>query len=465
MSTGRPHPNLGEIVIATQVTTSSISHRRARNIVFLLAASVGIVMTGFGIIMPIFARRLGEMGSGVQELGLMTMAFALAALLASPPMGALADRVGRRPLVLLALSSFVAVNIAFLFAPSTEVFIAIRVVEGVLTAGLMPAAMGVVADIIPESQRARRVGIVMGAMGSGLIFGPVIGGVLYDGLGFAAPFIASAAMASVAFVFALILVPETRTREVRRREALRQRRTVTASQAVSESRWGFVPRPLYLFGTLLVLDFVIVFEYTFIEPQMIFYFYNDLGWSTVQFGVVVATSGVAIVVGQALLGRWSDKIGRKPIIVLGALLFTSLPGALAFVTWFPLMMLFAATAGLGLALIMPALTAFYIDITAEQHRSRIHGIKSSAASLGGVLGPLLLMGATALMAPRGVFISAGVLLGVTALLALIVLKEPSRAGSEAADQEWDWSSGRATVAQATLRGIVARAQTARQRVG
>ena len=218
-----------------------------------------------------------------------------------------------------------------------------------------------------------------------------------------------------------------------------------------------------MFGTLLILDFVIVFEYTFIEPQMLFYFYNELGWTTVQFGVVIATSGVAIVVGQAVLGRSSDKIGRKPVIVLGALLFTSLPAALAFVTWFPLMMLFAATAGLGLALIMPALSAFYIDITSEQHRSRVQGIKSSAASLGGVLGPLLLTGAVALMAPRGVFISAGVLLVVTAVLALVVLKEPSRADVDAPDLEWEWS-GRATVAQATLRGIVTRARTARQRV-
>ena len=378
-------------------------------------------------------------------------------------MGALADRIGRRPLVLLALASFVAVNIAFLFAPSTKVFIAIRVVEGVLTAGLMPAAMGVVADIIPENERAQRVGIVMGAMGSGLIFGPVIGGVLYDSLGFGAPFIASAVMAFVAFVFALILVPETRTREVRRRDALRRRRSVPPSSSKEEYRWASIPRPLYVFGMLLIVDFVIVFEYTFIEPQMLFYFYDVLGWTTVQFGVVVATTGVAIAAGQAVLGRFSDKVGRKPIIVLGALLFTSLPAALAFVTWFPLMMLFAATAGLGLALIMPALSAFYIDITSEQHRSRVHGIKSSAASLGGVVGPLLLIGVTELTTPRGVFISAGVILVVTAVLALLVLKEPSRAAEDAEDVEWDWSSRRATVAQATLRGIVVRARTARQR--
>ena len=104
--------NLGEIVAASHVSTSAIEPRRARIIVYLLAASVAIVMTGFGIIMPVFARRLGEFGSGVSALGLMTTAFALSAFVAAPFMGTLADRIGRKPLVLLSLGSFVAVNIA-----------------------------------------------------------------------------------------------------------------------------------------------------------------------------------------------------------------------------------------------------------------------------------------------------------------------------------------------------------------
>ena len=149
--------NLGEIVIATQVITSGPSSHDVRKVILLLAASVALMMTGFGIIMPVFARRLGEFGSGVEALGLMTMSFALAQLVASPFMGSLADRYGRRPLVLLALGAFAAANIGFLFAKSTEVFMAVRALEGALTAGLFPAAMGVVADIVPERTRAQWV--------------------------------------------------------------------------------------------------------------------------------------------------------------------------------------------------------------------------------------------------------------------------------------------------------------------
>ncbi len=158
MSTERSHPILGTVVLASQVNTPGLSEARARNIILLLAASVVIVTIGFGIVMPVFARRLGELGSGVEALGLMTMSFALAAFLAAPLMGSLADRIGRRPLILGGLAAYVVVNLGFLFAPSPEIFMVIRAVEGALTAGLMPASMGVVADIIPESKRSRASG-------------------------------------------------------------------------------------------------------------------------------------------------------------------------------------------------------------------------------------------------------------------------------------------------------------------
>jgi MFS family permease len=181
VSTFRKYSNLGEVVEANQTIDSALDPRRVRNIIMLLAASVALMMTGFGIIMPVFARRLGEFGSGVEALGLMTMSFALAQFVAAPFMGALADRIGRRPLILVGLAAFAVANIGFLFARSTEAFFAIRAFEGALTAGLFPAAMGVVGDVAPENRRARWVGIVMGSYGAGFIFGPVIGGVLYEG--------------------------------------------------------------------------------------------------------------------------------------------------------------------------------------------------------------------------------------------------------------------------------------------
>ena len=94
-----PYAHLGAVVFATDVIDSAYDRRRTRTIILRLAFSVGLMMTGFGIIMPVFARRRGELGSGVEGLGLMTMSFALAQFLSAPVMGSLADRYGRRPLI------------------------------------------------------------------------------------------------------------------------------------------------------------------------------------------------------------------------------------------------------------------------------------------------------------------------------------------------------------------------------
>jgi len=451
--TPSPGANLGKVVAAQQVITYRPSPRRVRTIILLLAGSVALMMTGLGIIIPIFARRFEELGGGVQALGLMIMSFALAQLLAAPFLGSLADRYGRRPFVLLSLAAFAAANVGFLLARSVTAFTVVRTLEGALTAGLYPAAMGVVADVAPKGERGRWIGIVMAGYGAGFILGPVLGGLLYDGLGFAAPFLVSALMAVLAFVMAAFLVPETRTSAVRNREMLWRRREREKAVAPDESLWNALPRPLSVFGILLLTEFILIFAFAFVEPQMIFYLYEDLGWTTVQFGVLVAGYGLAVVVGQVTLAPLSDRFDRKPVIIVGLLLNTWFYAALAFVTSFPLLLLTAVLSGLGEALVLPAVSAFVLDMTAEQHRSRAMGIKESAAALGGVLGPLLVVSASTATTPQGVFAIAAVLVVVVAGIALLDLRVSPLAEAPGAEAQ-AYALRRAMVVQATLRGIV-----------
>jgi len=285
---------LAPVVIADQVINGPLQSTYRRSTILLLAGSIALSMTGFGIVMPVFARRLGELGGGVEALGFMTVAFAAAQFIASPIAGAQADRIGRRPVILLALFAFAATNIGYLLATSTTAFIVLRGLAGALTTGLSPAAMGVVADTAPENERGRWAGILMGGYGIGLIFGPVIGGLLYDAWGFAAPFLISAGIGAIAFSAAWIMVPETRTKAIRKREQLQQRLAVAQGATGANSLWASLPRPLYVFGMLLLVDFAGAFAFAFVEPQMVFYVYEQLHWSTVQFGLVVAAYGLIL---------------------------------------------------------------------------------------------------------------------------------------------------------------------------
>ncbi len=477
MSTDTPaekaYPGLGRVVIATHVVTSGLSPRRTRAIILLLAGCVALMMTGSGIILPSFARRLGELGTGVRMLGMLSMSFALAQFVASPFMGSFADRFGRRPLVLVALAAFASANVGSMLAPSPAVLIAIRALGGVFTAGLSPAALGIIADIVPREQQARWIGVVMGSYSLGLVFGPVLGGVLYDGWGYVAPFLVSATMATLAFISAVIVVPETRTREVRRREKLRQRRMIDAARASSSGaqvapaenrRAAFLaslPRPLYVFGILLFLDFCAAFAFAFVEPQMVFYLYNDLAWTTIQSGVMIGAYGLTMVLGQLALGQLSDRWGRKPVILLGLSFTATFFAALATVHAFPILLLAAIVAGLGDALSAPARSAFYFDITPRQYRARILGIKGSSVSLGGIVGPLLLVAVSGLLAPQLIFGLAGAALLVAVLVALFTLKEPRHVAVDPGDVAWQVSSRRALAAQNALRGISLQALVSR----
>ena len=465
MSLRDQHPHLGEVVEAKEVVSSGLSNRRTRAIVWMLAGSVALQMTGFGIIMPIFAKRLEELGSGVGALGLMTMSFALAQLVAAPFIGSLADRIGRKPVILFSLVAFIGTNLGFLFAPNTGVFLVVRALEGGLTAGLLPSALGVVADIAPEGQRAKWVGIVMGSMGAGFIFGPVLGGVLFEWMGYEAPFVASAVMGFFALVAAASLVPESRTRAVRMRERLRMRREAESvwgkSPQSKNSLWASMPRPLLVFGTLLLIDFLLAFTFGFVEPQMVFYFYNDLGWSPIQFGILAGAFGLALVVGQTTLAPLSDRIGRRPIIASGILLFATFFFGLWFTDNFALMLFIAVIAGVGEALVMPAASALYLDITSEQHRSRIMGVKESAVSLGGVLGPLLVVGAALFMSPREMFASAGFVSLLGAVAAVAFLGNTKRDAEPATQSDAESANRRELAAQSALRGVVVAARTTR----
>jgi MFS family permease len=447
-------------MVASEVDSDEMTPGRARKIILLLSASVALMMTGYGIIMPVFARRLGEFGDGVEELGFLTMSFALAQLVGAPIWGGVADRRGRRPIILLALSAVTLAYIGYLFAPNTAVFITVRAAAGFLTAGLFPAAMGVVADIVPEDQRARWVGIVMGSYAVGMIFGPVMGGFLYDTWGYGAPFILSAVVAFLALLAAIFMIPETRSRQTRWRQILRARRS-DPRMPQKKSLWAVLPRPLYIIGTLLFIDFIGSFGFAFVEPQMIFYFYDELLWTTIQFGVVVGAYGVVMVLGQMFLGKLSDSWGRKPIILLGLIPNLFFYVGLATLTDYNSMILVAALAGMGNAIMSPAISAFYLDISAGEHRSRVVGVRESSLALGGVMGPLAVTAIAPFTTPQGIFWIAGAIGLFSLLIGVTLLKEPKHIKIESFGVQEEISMKRGLAAQASLRGIVMQAYAAR----
>ncbi len=387
---------------------------QARRAILLLAGSVMLMETGYGIVMPIFAKRLGELGAGVETLGYMAIAFAIGQLLMAPILGSLADRIGRRPVILTALAGVSLANLGFLLIHSASGYVLIRMGQGAVTAGLLPASISFVADAVPDTQRARWVGILMGSYGAGFIFGPALGGFLYDQWGFAAPFAVSASLAAAGLLATLVLVPESR----RRISPVKEPTAEVERKLPSLRTWLNLD---FRILPLLVLDFLEVAIFAFVEPQLAVYAYQGLHYSSSQFGLIVSLYGLSFVAGQFGLGRLSDRLGRRPMIVLGFTFKIIFYLGLTLTHQFWLLVIAGVFGGVGGALISPALSAAYLDLTQEATRSRVMGLKESAAAMGGILGPMGVVVASQWASPLDIFrVAAGLtLFGV--LLAFFAL--------------------------------------------
>jgi MFS family permease len=403
----------------------AVLHMSARNIMLILALCLGMQTTAFVLIMPLFSRRLSTLGAGVEALSLSDMAYALAGTLAAPFMGALADRLGRRPLILSALAAYACAFTGYLLAPSAQVFILLRTLAGAFTAGLAPAILSLIADLAPAERRAQWIGVVSGGASFGWIAGPLLGGLLYDRWGYGLPFGLSIALAVLTFIAAALAIPETQCRAANRTAQAHIDRNRSQSENIGArlcATRNALPKTLLTFGILLAIGFVTLFAWAFIEPQLMFYAYDNLGWTASQLGLAMSVYGVAMMAGELSLGRMSDLLGRKPVLIVGLALFTAQFAGLALFRNNMLITISFLLAGLGNALFDPALSAYILDIAPAQNRSTIMGLKSMAGSLGSVLGPGLLIIFTPYFLPQGVFGIAAILVALLVVMTMFGIK-------------------------------------------
>lgn len=412
--------------------------RKERNLILILSLCMALQMTGFVMILPLFARRFSEFGAGVELLGTSVMAGALAGTLAAPFMGALADRFGRRLLVLGSLAAYILAFAGYLFASSALAFVLLRALAGAFTAGLVPAVIGIVADLSPVDRRAQWIGIVSGGASVGWIAGPILGGLFYDRWGYSTAIIVSILMAIVTFLTAFFTVPETR----RTKGSLVKDLAPTTSPYESGSlkfAWQNLqttsPCSLPALAVLLCISFAVMFAWAFIEPNFMFYAYDELGWTTSMLGLVMSTFGVAMMLGEFGLSHMSDRLGRKPVIVLGVLLFSAQFIGLAFFRSYIWISVSFVIAGLGNALFEPALSASVLDMTASEHQARIQGIKAAAGSLGNILGPALAVVLAPYLSAQAIFLLAVSAVLFTTITGLLVLKQPAVSAASSAAPE------------------------------
>lgn len=408
--------------VGTKQTIFQVTQpKRMTMALVLLSSCIALLMTGFGIIVPVFPQRLEALGLGTETLALMESAFGLGMFLCSSLLGTLADHIGRKPIILISLAGFIVTNLVLGTMNIPLFFILIRFVEGAMISGLMPASIAMVGDSVPREKQSRWIGFIIAAQAVGFALGPGIGGMLYQAWGFSCPFFISATIACIAFLLAFIMLPETLSEQVRAQAPFRkpwkrqdEKGSHDTSAHISAQLWAFLP--------LLIIDCGMTFIYPFVLPQYPFFFARILGYSATQFGVMVSVYGLAMAAFPVLLGRLSEVFSQRLLIILGSVLYSALNGGMLFLHQYVLLIGTAIVTGIENALLIPALSTIYLGKTTEQNRSQIMGIRGTALSLGIFLGPLAQAVASPWITSQTTFAIGIVLSLVMTLLAFVVLK-------------------------------------------
>ncbi|GAC1470950.1 MAG: tetracycline resistance MFS efflux pump [Ktedonobacteraceae bacterium] len=401
--------------------------KQARSITATLTFLIGCValmMTGFAVIIPVFPQRLQALGLGAETLALMEAAFGLGMFLFSTPMGIWSGRIGRKPILFISLTGFIVTNLLLAFVNVPLLFIPIRFVEGMLLSGLIPVAMSMVGDTIPLEKQGRWIGLLTTAQAVGFALGPGIGGLLAQTLGFTSPFLLSAGIALAASLLAIFMVPETLPDHVRIEARAQRAKRGAKARKPQELRMTHL---IWLVAPFLIIDFGMIFTFPFVSPQLPFFFGKVLHYGAAQYGMLFSVYGMALAIFPLLLGRISEIVPKKPLIIIGSLLFSVLFVFLLVAPIYPLLIAGAALAGLGSAFVEPAMGSLYLATTTDESRGQIMGMRGSAISFAIMLGPLTQALAALWITPQITF-AIGVALSLTmALVAFLLLKNPKQA--------------------------------------
>jgi MFS transporter, DHA1 family, tetracycline resistance protein len=365
------------------VTTPAVAGPRRAAVIFIFV-TVLIDILSFGIIIPVLPHLVEQLaGGGIARaamwVGVFGTLFAAIQFACSPIQGALSDRYGRRPVILL---SNLGIGVDFLFMAlvnTLPLLLIGRCVSGI-TAASFTTANAYIADVTPPEKRAASYGLLGAAFGIGFIVGPALGGLL-GGFHVRAPFWAAAVLALTNFCYGFLILPESLPPD--RRSA-----RFDWSHANPLGSLVLLRRYRQVFGLAAVVLLSNLAHYVL---QSVFVLYADYryDWGAQKVGYTLALVGACNAIVQAwLVRKLVARIGERRTLLAGvtcgALGFAvmALAGSgPAFLVGIPLLALW------GLA--GPATQALMTRQVDPREQGRLQGAVSSLASLAGIVGPTL----------------------------------------------------------------------------
>lgn len=343
-----------------------MSHRRS---LVALLLTVFLDLAGLGIAIPILPFLAEQFGGTAAQVGMLIAAFSLGQAVALPLWGLVADRIGRRPALLISIAMAAVAHLACGLAGSLGMLLAARGLCGVAS-GNIAVANTVITDLTEPGERTVVLGWMGAILGLGFIVGPAIGG-LFSGFGLSAPFFAAAFLAAVNLVLAIRAIPETRPA------------TVAGPTRIGP---GDLPAPFWLLtAALFALNSAQSAMYSTFGLLVAARFQGgpqETGYFLTYFGVI------GLVIQGRLLGPLNRRYGERRLLIAGSALVALgmlwMGQATSMATFLGAIAVLAA----GTGLFTPSSSALVAASVPAHVRGRAFGLSQGPGAFARVLFPV-----------------------------------------------------------------------------
>lgn len=341
---------------------------------FMVMSAVSLILP----FLPLYINTLGVSNPGEVAIwsGIVASANFIPMALLSPVWGSIADRHGRKTMVMRSVIALAIFTSMMGFSQSVWHLVALRLLMGCFS-GFNAAAVALVSTTVPDERLGYSLSVLQSGQLAGTVLGPLLGGILADMMGFRQVFIITGLLNLVAALLVLLMVKEEFV------PLLREEKNNTLSDI---RRWVFNPILLPFF----VAFFVAQFSLRIVEPILTLFvktIYTG-NFLSLVVGLVFAATGISNLIGSPVVGRMADKAGYKHVLALGLLSAGALYWlqGMAEAPWQLMTLRFFL--GISLAGILPAANAMIGRMIPVEKRGGVFGLTASAIFLGSLLGPL-----------------------------------------------------------------------------
>ncbi|MBA7600286.1 Tetracycline resistance protein, class B [subsurface metagenome] len=330
-------------------------------------------MLGMGLIVPLLPLYAQDLGATGTQLGILFAGYGISNSVFTPIMGRLSDRRGRKIFLCIGLLFYSIISLGYVWATNVSQLTLVRVTQGVAGAMIIPIAMAYIGDLSPEGEEGKWMGYANAAFFGGFGIGPLVGGVLGERFGWNASFYSMGGLCLLAFLIAVLFLPEIRQRKIGEKGHLSFKAMSTSPMV----RGLFSFRLVQAVARGGIMTFLPIFAATYI------------GLGPALIGVLLAVNILPMTVLTGLAGRLADRFNRKALVILGNLIYLITVALIPLANTFGQQLWLCFPRVIGGALAMPAATALTVEEGRKFGMGSTVSILMMAMSIGMVLGPTL----------------------------------------------------------------------------